>query len=164
MLALFKRSNQAPFRAIALLVAFLSATSALAADEADPQLILNAGVAAPPSLSANTLRAIFSGRMQTWPDGTPVKVFVLPENHPLHKRFCLTYLRTFPYVLKNHWDQLTFTGAGMAPEEVATTYQLHQKVKATPGAIGYANRVPGNTEPLKLLGNFDTQTKGKTRF
>ncbi len=148
-----------------LSVAFLLPANHAIADDAEPQLIINAGVSAPDNLTPNTLRAIFSGRMQTWPDGTQVKVFVLPESHPLHKKFCLTYLRTFPYVLQNHWDQLTFTGAGVAPTEVATTYQLHQKVRATPGAIGYANRLPGNKDAVKLLSiRTNTRPEGTPRL
>ena len=33
----------------------------------------------------------------------------------------------------------------MRPIEVGTTYNLYERVRATPGAIGYINRLPGNT-------------------
>ncbi len=135
---------------------------ARASDEV--QLIVNESVSMPASFSAGVLRSVFYGRMQAWPDGTPVRVFVLPESHPLHKEFCISYLKTFPYVLRKQWDQLTFTGTGVAPEEVATTYQLYQKVRSTPGAIGYANRLPGNENPIKIVGAASLPTDQTLRF
>ena len=39
------------------------------------------------TISVNVLRAIFSMRMKTWPNGKIIKVYVLPDNHPLHHDF-----------------------------------------------------------------------------
>ena len=133
-----------------LVLGILFGLSARAGD--DVQVIVNESVSVPASFSSGVLRSVFFGRMHSWPDGTPVRVFVLPESHPLHKQFCISYLKTFPYVLRKQWDQLTFTGAGVAPVEVATTYQLYNKVRSTPGASGYANRLPGNDNPIKTVG------------
>ncbi|MBB3045979.1 hypothetical protein FHR99_000215 [Litorivivens lipolytica] len=72
----------------------------------------------------------------------------------------MQYLKTFPYVLNRQWDQLTFTGSGVAPTEVATTYRLYEMVRSTPGSIGYVNRLPGNMNDIKLVGQdstFDTE-------
>lgn len=145
-----------------LVLAALFALPARAGD--DVQVIVNESVSVPASFSSGVLRSVFFGRMHAWPDGTPVRVFVLPESHPLHKQFCISYLKTFPYVLRKQWDQLTFTGAGVAPIEVATTYQLYNKVRTTPGAIGYANRLPGNENPIKIVGANSLPTDQTLRF
>ncbi len=155
-----------PSSLLASLIFWLVATFPLAAEEATGavQVIVNDAVELPPSLSSGTLRSVFFGRMQSWPDGTPVTVFVLPESHPAHKTFCITFLKTFPYVLRKQWDQLTFTGSGNAPTVVATTYQLYDKVRSTPGAIGYANQLPGNDSPVKFVGSSSQLTDPKFRF
>ncbi|MGH8512671.1 MAG: hypothetical protein ACREV8_01720, partial [Gammaproteobacteria bacterium] len=40
-----------------------------------------------PPLGREQLRAIFFVRQTKWPDGTPVRVFVLPDRHAFHIRF-----------------------------------------------------------------------------
>lgn len=91
-------------------------------------------------LDTVSLRAIFSVRVRSWPDGTPVKVFVLPDDHPLHQQFCREWLGTFPYVLRASWDRLVFTGTGIAPEVVGSEEEMRRKVARTRGAIGYVRR------------------------
>lgn len=89
------------------------------------------------NLSVNTLRAIFGMRMQTWPDGTKIRVFVLPDEAPLHQKFSKGMLRVFPYQLRAAWDRLVFSGIGHAPISVASPEEMLEKVSSTPGAIGY---------------------------
>jgi ABC-type phosphate transport system substrate-binding protein len=89
------------------------------------------------NLSVNTLRAIFGMRMQTWPDGTKIRVFVLPDEAPLHQKFSKGMLRVFPYQLRAAWDRLVFSGIGHAPISVASPEEMQEKVSSTPGAIGY---------------------------
>lgn len=99
------------------------------------------------------VRAIFTVRMREWPDGVPVRVFVLPDNDPLHVAFCREQLGTFPYVLRGSWDRLVYTGTGIAPEVVANEKEMRQRVAATRGAIGYVSI------PDQALGALDTQTR-----
>ena len=90
------------------------------------------------SLNISTLRAIFSLRKRSWENQTPIRVFVLPDNHPLHKHFCKTVLKIYPYVLREQWDRVIFSGVGTPPTIVKDIDELHRIVKTTPGAIGYA--------------------------
>ena len=104
------------------------------------------------SLSVNTLRAIFGMRMQTWSDGTRVRVFVLPDDAPLHQRFSKGMLNVFPYQLRSAWDRLVFSGIGQAPVKVNSIEEMLVKVTGTPGSIGYlwkAN-VDGNVDVLQV--------------
>lgn len=88
------------------------------------------------------LRAAFTMRIRQWPDGRPLRVFVLPDGHPLHDRFCRERLGTYPYVLRNAWDRLVYTGTGFAPITVSSEEEMRRRVQATPGAIGYISSPP----------------------
>ena len=89
------------------------------------------------SLTQAQLRNIFSLRQTLWPDGTPVRVIVMPGDTELHQRFCREQLRLFPYQLNNIWDKHSFSGTGRRPEQVADTSTMLQLLRTVPGAIGY---------------------------
>jgi ABC-type phosphate transport system substrate-binding protein len=88
-------------------------------------------------LSVNLLRAIFSMRLRTWPDGKAIKVFVLEDNDALHHVFSKEKLNVFPYQLRLAWDRLVFSGTGQAPINVDSQEEMLSKIASTPGAIGY---------------------------
>lgn len=89
------------------------------------------------SVSVNVLRAIFSMRMRTWPNGNLIKVFVYPDNNGLHHDFSKEQLNVFPYQLRQAWDRLVFSGTGQAPVSVSSPEEMLAKIASTPGAIGY---------------------------
>ncbi|MFZ1547831.1 MAG: hypothetical protein WAT12_12165 [Candidatus Nitrotoga sp.] len=89
------------------------------------------------SLSVNSLRAIFGMHLKTWPDGTIIKVFVLPDDNVLHQRFAKEKLHVFPYQLRLTWDRLVFSGTGQAPNNVSSNAEMLTKIAGTPGSIGY---------------------------
>lgn len=88
-------------------------------------------------LSCNLLRSIFGMRLRIWQDGSPIRVFVLPDNAPIHNVFSKQQLNIFPYQLRATWDRLTFTGTGQAPITVQSEDEMYALVASTPGAIGY---------------------------
>lgn len=95
-----------------------------------------------PALSRTALQAIYLMRVRQWPDGTPIRVFVLPESSELHDRFAREKLGTYPYILRRTWDRLVFTGTGLAPEVVPSEEEMRQKVMRSKGAIGYLSAGP----------------------
>lgn len=88
-------------------------------------------------ISRNTLRAIFGMRLLKWPDGNPIKVFVLQDDDTLHITFSKSILHMFPYQLRRAWDRQVYSGTGQSPNEVSTLNEMLEKVASTPGAIGY---------------------------
>ena len=88
-------------------------------------------------LSRGDLQAIFTMRKRRWDEKTPVRVFVLPDNHALHRAFCKYKLGVYPYVLRDHWNRLTFSGTGYPPTVMENAEKLRDAVLTTPGAIGY---------------------------
>lgn len=96
------------------------------------------------NLSSNSLRAIFGMRQRAWPDGTPIKVFVLADDMPLHNSFAKEKLNAFPYQLRQAWDRLVFSGTGQAPTKVSSSEEMFDQVASTPGAIGYLEKIKVN--------------------
>jgi ABC-type phosphate transport system substrate-binding protein len=88
-------------------------------------------------LSVTTIRAIFGMRLRTWPDGKPIRVFVLNDDDPLHVAFSKKILNIFPHQLRLAWDRLVFSGTGQAPYQVGSAKEMRARVATTPGAIGY---------------------------
>lgn len=91
------------------------------------------------SYSRNSLRAVFGMRLKTWPNGMPVRVFVMPDDAALHTIFTKEKLNIFPYQLRAGWDKLIFSGTGQAPL-VRTEEEMRERISSTPGAIGYLKR------------------------
>lgn len=123
------------FLRLLLLCAAVAVPAALA-EGTDVGVVLNQSVSQE-HLTLLTLRSIFSQRKRSWEDGTPITVVVLPDDHPLHRLFCRTKLKIYPYVLRDHWDRLMFSGTGTAPRLAKSEAELIEIVRITPGAIGY---------------------------
>jgi len=92
------------------------------------------------SLSINELRHIFFMRVQEWPDGTPIKVYVLNDSNELHKKFSKEKLGAFPYKLRRLWDRNTFSGTGQAPIVLDNELDMIKIISASQGGIGYASK------------------------
>jgi len=105
-----------------------------------PVVVVNATISPPPLLSRNALGAIFGMRLRKWNDGSPIRVFVLPDDNPIHISFSKYVLKVFPYQLRSAWDRLVFSGTGEEPIKVKSEQQMLTIVGSTPGAIGYLSR------------------------
>jgi ABC-type phosphate transport system substrate-binding protein len=100
------------------------------------------------AIDRTLLRAIFSLRLRAWPGGTPIRVFVLSDEDPLNAQFCREILGTYPYVLREAWDRMVFTGTALAPTVVKTEKEMRERVENTPGAIGYIGGGSSRAFPL----------------
>lgn len=92
-------------------------------------------------------------RLRKWEDGSPIRVFVMPDEHPLHIAFSKHILNVFPYQLRAAWNRLVFSGMGEEPIIVKSEKKMRAIVSSTPGAIGYLSRsmIDGSVKPI--LGN-----------
>ncbi len=113
------------------------------------EVIVNRNVAGT-SLAQSSARAFFGMRLNRWPDGRPVQVFVLPDGHPTHAALCKEQLNLYPYQLRQSWDRLVYSGMAQAPIEVASEEEMISRVATTPGALGYVRKVKAN-DPVKVL-------------
>ncbi|WP_051911400.1 hypothetical protein [Methylomicrobium agile] len=117
-------------------------TMALQADDSKVRLLDSTKNAK--QLTTETIREIFFMRLSTWPDGTPIHVFVLPDNHPLHIRFAKEILGVYPFQLRSAWDRLVFSGTGVSPTTVESEEEMRARIESTPGAIGYTETISGD--------------------
>ncbi len=88
-------------------------------------------------LSRSSLLAVFSMRKTSWPNGAKIRVFVLPDDHPLHAEFCKTILGVYPHQMRRRWNKIVFSGTGQSPSVVRSLSAMMHEVATTPGAIGY---------------------------
>lgn len=89
------------------------------------------------NVSRNTLRSIFSMRMTQWPNGTPIRVFVMGDKTAQHAAFTKHLLGVFPHQLRRAWNRQIFSGMGQAPIKVESEEEMLEQIENTPGAIGY---------------------------
>jgi len=92
-------------------------------------------------INSAQLRRIYLMRQLRWANDTPIVVYVLPSQHPVHKAFSKNALNIFPYKLDRIWNKLTFSGLGIAPIVVKSQADLIKAVSSTPGAIGYIDNM-----------------------
>lgn len=90
--------------------------------------------------------------MRNWPDNTPVTVFVLANDAPIHTTFCKEVLNMFPHQLQRAWDRLVYSGTGQAPIIVNSLEEMAEKIGNTPGAVGYMDRafIDGRVRALNI--------------
>ena len=121
------------------------------ASAADLEIIANPK-GATEYLDASTLRGIFGMRVSRWPDGTPVRVFVLPDDNPVHAEFAKRILNTYPHQLRRNWDRLVFSGTGNAPIQVKSEREMLDMIRSTPGSIGYmeSGKESANVRVIKV--------------
>lgn len=142
---LIAQSRQAIFlvllnlrRAVLLSAIMLLPTMTLQADDSKVRLLdSNKNVK---QLTTEMVREIFFMRLSTWPDGSPIHVFVLPDNHPLHIRFAKEILGVYPFQLRSAWDRLVFSGTGVSPTTVESEEEMRARIESTPGSIGYTDK------------------------
>ena len=103
-------------------------------------------------LDASTLRGIFGMRLSRWPDGTPIRVYVLPDDNPVHAKFTKRILNTYPHQLRRNWDRLVFSGTGNAPIQVESEREMLDRIRTIPGSIGYmeSGKESANVRVIKI--------------
>ena len=89
------KARSALGRFAVLLVLLSSLYAPVGALAASVDIIVNPAQAAVP-IDRRLLRAIFTMRLRQWPDGTPVRVFVLPDRDEVTALFCREQLGTYP--------------------------------------------------------------------
>lgn len=138
------------FKSLLGILALCVASVVLAEDA--PTVVVNSVTNPKVFLSKSALSAIFGMRLRKWEDGSPIKVFVLPDDDPLHIAFSKYVLRVFPYQLRSAWDRLVFSGTGEEPIKVKSEQQMRTVVGSTPGAIGYLSKsmIDGTVKAVSL--------------
>lgn len=129
----------------------MGGTTPLAGEVVDTVVVVNLDVKER-TLSLSTVRTILGMRLRSWGDGTPIKVYVLADDHPTHIGFSKQVLGMFPHQLRWAWDRLVFSGTGQAPTKVANEEEMRRRIATTPGAIGYLSKsfINGEIHELQI--------------
>jgi ABC-type phosphate transport system substrate-binding protein len=112
-------------------------------------VIANSSVATD-SLTANTLKDIYTGKTKYWEGGQAIVIVVLPDQTDAAlQQVCGMDTSSF----KTFWQRLVFSGRGRLPRKADDAAALVALVASTKGAIAL---VPANTE-LKGVKKLETK-------
>ena len=118
--------------------------SSFAAQAQEAVVVIANDAVAELQLDRATLRAIFSMKYRTWPDGSRIRVYVLRDEDPTHVTFSKKILGVFPHNLRRLWDRQVYSGTGQAPVQVDSEQQMRKLISETQYAIGYARNLSGD--------------------
>lgn len=135
-------STQVVYTLMLLAILGLSSfsTAASTADQAEEVVVIVPAGSSINTISKTKLRAIFGMRSRTWPQGNPIKVFVLEDDDPVHASFSKQVLNTFPFNLRRIWDRRVYSGTGQSPVVVKTEAEMRSKISGNEHSIGYIRR------------------------
>lgn len=140
----YARSRRCLFFLLSLAILLISPSS-FAAD-----VIVHPSVSEK-ELARYVVRAVFGMRVLKWPNGVPIRVFVLDDTTALHIEFAKEVLDVYPYQLRQAWDRLIYSGTGQAPTQVSSEAEMVNRVATTPGAIGYVKNGKASEDVRILL-------------
>jgi ABC-type phosphate transport system substrate-binding protein len=125
-----------------LLSGNLAATKPIASVETQVSKLTNA-----------ELRAMFLLIITSWDDGSKIKIFVLPANHPTQRAFLWDYFGLTPTRYTDQIDNRVLSGRAIAPIVVNTEREMIQKVSRRVGNIGYVGTdvYVGVSDGIKVL-------------
>lgn len=82
----------------------------------------------------------YLGQIKSWPDGSPLLPFDLPESHPVREQFARERLQRSVSAVKALWSQLIFTGRGQPPKLLTSEAEMLRIVNQNRHALGYVRR------------------------
>jgi ABC-type phosphate transport system substrate-binding protein len=88
------------------------------------------------NLDAETLKRIYTGRTIEL-DGQALRPVNLAAGHPVRRRFLAAVLQQQEDDYVAYWTVRRYIGKGAPPRELASTAEVIDYVRRTPGAIGY---------------------------
>lgn len=103
-----------------------------------------------PALNEETLQKIYLGKVVEV-NGRPVVPVNLVRGSSLRKAFMEQYLSQDDEKFTAYWTVRRYIGKGTPPREFATIEEQLQFVRATPGAIGYADDTVDLRSGLRAL-------------
>lgn len=96
------------------------------------------------NLERKFLSDVFFKKVTRWPDDSVIEPADQKPDSPVRRKFSETVLNRSIAAMKNHWQQLIFSGRGVPPPELASDEEVLQYVLKHPGAIGY---ISGSAKP-----------------
>ena len=88
-----------------------------------------------------TVQKIFTKKLQRWPDGRNINVFVKPLGSIEHRDFVNNVLKITPFYFQQQLEEQTYAGKSSSITEVPDDKTMIAKIEQTPGSIGYVNYI-----------------------
>jgi ABC-type phosphate transport system substrate-binding protein len=123
-----------------LLLSLLLGCSPVRAQEVE--IIANKSVKAS-EISIAEIRDVFNGDKTSLSDGSHVVPVTLKAG-PVHEAFLKKFVGKGDAAFRAAWRSLVFSGQGTMPKTFDSDAALIEYVAATPGAIGYVGKDPGD--------------------
>jgi ABC-type phosphate transport system substrate-binding protein len=101
-------------------------------------------------ISRDELRPIFQTKTATWPDGSAVRPFNLPDANTARQGFDAAILGLDPDRVARYWIDRKIRGGERPPAIAPTAAVMLKIVSKTPGAIGYIE-AGGADQTVKIV-------------
>jgi ABC-type phosphate transport system substrate-binding protein len=95
-------------------------------------------------VSAADLKDVFNGDKSSLGDGSHVVPATL-KSGPVHEAFLKKYVGKADAAFRAEWRSLVFAGTASMPKTLDSESAMVEYVAATPGAIGYVGKDPGDS-------------------
>lgn len=117
--------------------------------QADISVVVN--TANSNTLDKVTLRKLFLGKIEHFPDGSPAMPLVHPEEEGIAQAFNLILLNKNKIQYKSYWARIIFTGQGHPPETAYNDKEIINYIKNNPPAISYINSASLTKEVKEVI-------------
>ena len=129
-----------------------------AADTKESILVIANKSVTTTTLAQAELRPMFQTKKNTWPDGSALKAFNLPEVDSIRRGFDAAVLGLDPDRVVRYWIDRKIRGGDRPPQTAPSAAVMVKLIGKTPGAIGYVDsRVPldGNVKVVaRIIGGL----------
>lgn len=129
----------------------LAAFPIRADDEPDVILVIANKAVAVREISRDELRHIFQTKTSTWPDGSTVRPFNLPEADPARRGFDAAALGLDPERVSRYWIDRKIRGGSRPPQTAPSGALMVRIVAKTSGAIGYVDQSVALNGQVKVI-------------
>jgi ABC-type phosphate transport system substrate-binding protein len=103
------------------------------------------------ALSRDELRPIFQTKKNTWPDGSALRAFNLPDGESVRHGFDAAVLGLDPDRVARYWIDRKIRGGDRPPITAPSNALMVKAVGKTPGAIGYVDSKAALDKNVKVV-------------
>lgn len=107
------------------------------------------------SLDMHQVKAIFMGKIGSFPDGRKVVAIDLPKSG-LRAKFYHAVANKTTHMMASYWSRMMFTGTGMPPYQAESADDVLAKVEQDINAIGYVDAAKVNSK-VKVVFRLSTK-------
>ncbi|MBQ1782055.1 MAG: phosphate ABC transporter substrate-binding protein [Gammaproteobacteria bacterium] len=125
--------------------------SAMSAGLADAGVVLVGNPAIGGTLTADQASALYLGKGNKLPNGSPAVVYELENGNALRVDFHDKVTGKSEAQLQSYWSRLVFTGKGSPPTQLANTGLMKSTIASTPNAVGYIDESEVDASVIVLL-------------